>query len=235
MAGANAPARALTDVLGVEIDPELLELALTHRSYAYEHGVPDNERLEFLGDSVLGRAVTVMLYGRYPGDPEGQLAKRRSALVSTVALARIAGGIGLGPYIRLGRGEVRTGGDAKPSILADTMEALIGAAFLSVGSEAAEAFVLRLVAPLADDPDGFGAITDPKTALQEAAAHRGAGAPVYTVQAAGPEHARVFTATVTIGDAAVAEGEGSSKKAAETAAAWAAFQQLPKGTRAHRA
>lgn len=235
MTGASAPARALLDVLGVDIDPELLELALTHRSYAYEHGVPDNERLEFLGDSVLGRAVTVMLYTRYPGEPEGQLAKRRSALVSTVALARIAGGIGVGPYIRLGRGEVRTGGDTKPSILADTMEALIGAAFLSLGSEAAEAFVLRIVAPLADDPDGFGAVTDPKTALQEIAARRGTGAPVYAVHGGGPEHARIFTATVTIGESAVATGEGSSKKAAETAAAWAAFQQLTKGAAAHRA
>jgi ribonuclease III len=226
--GAGAPARSLLDVLGVDIDPELFELALTHRSYAYEHGVPDNERLEFLGDSVLGRAVTVMLYERYPDEPEGSLAKRRSGLVSTVALARIATTIGLGPHIRLGRGEVRTGGGAKASILADTMEALIGAAFLSVGSEAAEAFVLRLVAPLADDPERFGAVTDPKTALQEVAARRGAGAPVYTVEGAGPEHARVFTATVTIGELAVASGEGTSKKQAETAAAWAAFQRLVK-------
>lgn len=225
-------APALLEVLGVDIDPELLELALTHRSYAYEHDTADNERLEFLGDSVLGRAVTVMLYERYPDEPEGSLAKRRSALVSTVALARIAGTIGLGPHIRLGRGERRTGGDAKASILADTVEALIGAAFLSVGSEGAEAFVLRLVAPLADDPAASDAVADPKTTLQELAARRGAGAPVYTVEGAGPEHARLFTATVTVGAIAVATGEGTSKKQAETAAAAAAVLALADGRRA---
>ena len=235
MPGADAPAPPLLDVLGVDIDPELLELALTHRSYAYEHGVKDNERLEFLGDSVLGRAVTVLLYERYPDEPEGALAKRRSGVVSTVALARIARSIGLGPHIRLGRGEVRTGGEAKASILADTVEALIGAAFLSVGSEAAEAFVLRLVAPLLADPDRTGPGTDPKTALQEVAARRGAGAPVYTVAGTGPEHARVFTATVAVGDLAAASGEGTSKKQAETAAAWAAYQLLVKGSDATRA
>ncbi len=232
MPGADAPAAPLLDVLGVDIEPELLELALTHRSYAYEHGVKDNERLEFLGDSVLGRAVTVLLYERYPDEPEGALAKRRSGVVSTVALARIARGIGLGRHIRLGRGEVRTGGEAKASILADTVEALIGAAFLSGGSAVAEAFVLRLVAPLLEDPERVGPGPDPKTALQEVAARRGAGAPVYQVAGAGPEHARVFTATVTIGSLAVATGEGTSKKQAETAAAWAAYQLLVKGVAA---
>jgi ribonuclease-3 len=227
--GGDAPAHPLLEVLGVDIGPELLELALTHRSYAYEHGTRDNERLEFLGDSVLGRAVTALLYERYPDEPEGALAKRRSGVVSTVALARIARALGLGQHIRLGRGELRTGGEAKASILADTVEALIGAAFLSVGSEAAEAFVLRLVAPLLEDPDRTGPVLDPKTALQEIAARRGSGAPVYDVDGTGPEHARVFTATVTIGDLATATGEGTSKKQAETAAAWAAYQLLVKG------
>jgi ribonuclease-3 len=222
-------------MLGVAIAPDLLQTALTHRSYASEHGVPDNERLEFLGDSVLGRAVTAMLYERFPDEREGQLAKRRSALVSTVALATIGDSIGIGEYLRLGRGEERTGGREKASILADTMEALIGAAFLSLGSEVAEAFVLRLVAPLADDPQRFGAVTDPKTALQEVAARRGAGAPVYDVASAGPEHARAFRATVTVGTLAVGTGEGTSKKQAEVAAAWSAFQQLVRGSGADRA
>ncbi|MDH2442773.1 ribonuclease III [Amnibacterium sp. CER49] len=208
------------------MDPALLEIALTHRSFAYEHGVPDNERLEFLGDSVLGRAVTAMLYERFPDEPEGRLAKRRSALVSTVALAAIARTLGLGEHLRLGRGEERTGGRAKASLLADTMEALIGAAFLSVGSEAAEAFVLRLVAPLLDEPGRFGAATDPKTALQEVAAQRGAPAPVYAVTASGPEHARVFEAVVTVGALTTATGTGTSKKQAEGAAALAAFTGL---------
>jgi ribonuclease III len=231
---AAAPASAapgperdvLAAALGVPLPDDLLELALTHRSFAYEHGVADNERLEFLGDSVLGRATTAMLYHRYPDADEGELAKRRSALVSTVALAQIARSIDLGRHLRLGRGEERTGGREKASILADAMEALIGAAFLAAGSEAAEAFVLRLIAPLADDPSRFGASVDPKTSLQEIASREAVGAPVYTIEATGPDHARVFTATVTVGDLATATGEGTSKKQAEIAAALAALGAL---------
>lgn len=225
----QAPPADLQQLLAafqVQIRPDLLELALTHRSYAYEHSLPDNERLEFLGDSVLGRATTTMLYTRYPDEDEGSLAKRRSSLVSTVALAQIARSAGLGAYVRLGRGEERTGGRDKSSILADTVEALIGAAFLSVGSEQAEAFVLRLVAPLADDPSRFGTASDPKTALQELAAHRGAPAPVYSIEASGPDHARTFRATVAVGDLVSAEGEGTAKKQAELAAALTAVHLL---------
>ncbi|WP_345480869.1 ribonuclease III [Amnibacterium soli] len=212
--------------LGVAIDPGLLETALTHRSFAYEHGTADNERFEFLGDSVLQRAVTMMLFERYPRDDEGALAKRRAGLVSTVALASVARRLGLGEHLRLGRGEVLTRGAEKPSILADAVEALIGAAFLSVGSEQAEAFVLRLVQPLVDDPASTGAVTDPKTALQEAAAQRGANPPVYEVTGTGPEHARVFTATVVVGELVTATGTGTSKKQAEVAAAWEAYRAL---------
>ena len=131
------------------IDPELLSLALTHRSWAYEHGQgPHNERLEFLGDSVLGQAVTVRLFTGHPDLDEGALAKRRAGVVSTVALAEVARGIGLGEYVLLGRGEDLTGGRDKDSILADTMEAVIGATYLSAGPEAATGLVLRLVEPL---------------------------------------------------------------------------------------
>ena len=213
----------------MSIEPELLLTALTHRSYAYEHQTADNERLEFLGDSVLGRAVTAMLYRRYPDESEGSLAKRRAGLVSTVALASIARTLDLGRYLRFGRGEVRTGGAAKPSLLADAVEALIGATFLSVGSDEAEALVLRLVAPLADDPASSGAITDPKTALQELAARRGASAPVYAVTGEGPEHARVFSATVDVAPLGVGSGAGTSKKQAEIAAAWDAFGRFSAG------
>lgn len=225
--GAAAPDRdELIAALGVEIDPELLETALTHRSFAYEHGTRDNERFEFLGDSVLGRAVTAMLFARYPHDDEGELAKRRAGLVSTVALASIARTLRLGSHIRLGRGEVLTRGAEKPSILADAVEAIIGAAFLSVGSEQAEALVLRLVQPLVDDPASTGAITDPKTALQELAALRHAPPPAYEVRGEGPEHARIFTATVAVGELVTATGTGTSKKQAEVAAAWEAFRAL---------
>lgn len=230
--GADAPnieasgRERLIAALGAPIDPQLLETALTHRSYAYEHGTADNERFEFLGDSVLQRAVTKMLFDRYPDDDEGALAKRRAGLVSTVALASIARTLQLGSHIRLGRGEVLTRGAEKPSILADAVEAVIGSAFLSIGSEQAEALVLRLVMPLVDDPASTGAITDPKTALQEAAALRHAPAPTYEVTGDGPEHARIFTATVSVGDLVTATGTGTSKKQAEVAAAWEAFRAL---------
>lgn len=129
--------------LGVIIDPETLRLALTHRSYAYEHGgIPTNERLEFLGDSVLGYAVTDHLYKNYPDLPEGDLAKRRSAVVSTRALAGIARSLGVGEFILLGQGEILTNGKDKSSILADTMESLIGATFLNHGIEVARQMVL---------------------------------------------------------------------------------------------
>ncbi|QLD10340.1 ribonuclease III [Microbacterium oleivorans] len=217
---------ALTDKLGVDIDPELLSLALTHRSHAYENGgSPHNERLEFLGDSILGQAVTVHLFRTHPDLDEGSLAKRRASVVSTVALAEVARAIGLGEHILLGRGETQTGGRDKDSILADAMEAVIGAAFLSAGPDRAQELVLRLVAPLLADPARYGAAMDPKTSLQELAAHLSLAPPVYRVEASGPDHNRVFTATVTVGDVA-RDGMGSSKKQAEMAAALAVWHVL---------
>lgn len=216
----------LLEALGVQIEPALLERALTHRSYAYEHGgIPHNERLEFLGDSVLGLAVTVMLFTTNPDLDEGQLAKRRASVVSTVALAEVARAIGLGQYLRLGRGEEHTGGRDKDSILADTMEAVFGATFLSAGADAATELVLRLTKPLLADPERYGAAMDPKTSLQELAARHGKTPPAYSVVAAGPDHDRVFTATVRVGDLAC-EGVGTSKKTAEMAAALTAWREL---------
>jgi ribonuclease-3 len=217
----------LTDVLGASIDPGLLELALTHRSYAYEHGgLAHNERLEFLGDSILGQAVTVMLYRDNPTLDEGELAKRRASLVSSVALAEVARSIGLGAHVRLGKGEELTGGRDKSSILADTVEAIIGAAYLSLGGEAATALVLRLIVPLMDNPERFGAAMDPKTSLQELAARLGRGLPSYQVTDSGPDHSKRFHATVLLGKVEIATGDGSSKKQAEMAAALDAWTQL---------
>ena len=217
---------SLAAKLRVDIDPELLSLALTHRSYAYEHGgAPHNERLEFLGDSVLGQAVTVMLYTTHPELTEGQLAKRRASVVSTLALAEVARGIGLGEHLLLGRGEEQTGGRDKDSILADTMEAVFGATFLSAGQDAATELVLRLTEPLLDDPERYGAAMDPKTSLQELAARLGESAPEYSVTATGPDHNRRFTATVTVGDS-TSSGDGTSKKTAEMAAALTAWRTL---------
>jgi ribonuclease-3 len=216
----------LSQKLGVDIDPELLSLALTHRSWAYEHGqVPHNERLEFLGDSVLGQAVTVRLFTRYPDLDEGALAKRRASVVSTVALAEIARGIGLGQHVMLGRGEDLTGGRDKDSILADTMEAVIGATYLSAGGAEATGLVLRLVEPLLDDPERYGAAIDPKTSLQELAARSGVHPPVYVVTSTGPDHDRTFLATVRVGDISTT-GTGTSKKHAEMAAALTAWHEL---------
>jgi len=227
MKSVNTERSPLLATLGVQIEPVILELALTHRSFAYENGgIPTNERLEFLGDSILGQAVTVMLYRTYPNLDEGQLAKRRASLVSTAALAQIARGLGLGDYILLGRGEILTGGRDKASILADTVEALIGAAFLDSGGEVATAFVLRLIEPLLAEPGHFGVSMDPKTSLQELAANLGVGIPVYTLEGSGPDHSKVFVATVIIGSAATAQGVGPSKKFAEMAAAREAIDRL---------
>ena len=218
--------RSLLEKLRVDIDAELLELALTHRSYAYEHGgIPHNERLEFLGDSVLGQAVTVMLFTTHPELDEGQLAKRRASVVSTVALAEVARGIDLGSHLLLGRGEEQTGGRDKDSILADTMEAVIGATYLSAGPDAATALVLRLTKPLLADPERYGAAMDPKTSLQELAAKLGATPPQYSVEASGPDHDRRFTARVVVGDVSMT-GNGTSKKTAEMAAALNAWHVL---------
>lgn len=225
--GTDVSMSSLQEILGLQIDSGLLELALTHRSFAYENGgLPTNERLEFLGDSILGQAVTVMLYRTYPDLSEGDLAKRRASLVSTAALAEIARGIGLGAFVRLGRGETLTGGRDKSSILADTVEALIGAVYLDTGGVAATEFVLRLLQPMLRDPGHFGISMDPKTSLQETAASLGAGVPVYTVAESGPDHAKVFVATVTVGTSVTATGEGSSKKHAEMAAALEAWTRL---------
>jgi len=219
--------RGLEAVLAVDIGAELLELALTHRSFAYENGLlAHNERLEFLGDSILGQAVTVKLYRDNPALDEGDLAKRRASLVCSVALADIARRIGLGQYLRLGRGEELTGGRDKSSILADTVEAIIGAVYLSAGSAAATDLVTRLVAPLLLDPSRFGAAMDPKTSLQELSARLGRGLPLYEVTDSGPDHSKRFHAVVLLSGESVAEGDGTSKKQAEMAAALDAWTAL---------
>lgn len=218
----------------VAVDPELLELALTHRSWAYEHGAaPHNERLEFLGDSILGQAVTVKLFSDHPELTEGELAKRRAALVSTLALAEIARGLDLGAELKLGKGEEQTGGRDKDSILADTVEAIIGAVFLSTDPVTAAAFVLRLIEPLLEDPERFSEVLDPKTSLQKEAAARGLPHPTYETEGTGPDHARVFSSAVRLGDF-TGRGEGTSKKVAELDAARDATAQL-RAARAARA
>ena len=232
---AEIPSPELTDGhklllkrLGVDIDAGTLRLALTHRSYAYENGgLPTNERLEFLGDSILGFSVTDALYRDHPLLPEGDLAKRRSSVVSTRALASIARSLGVGEFIYLGQGERLTKGRNKSSILADTMEALIGAAYLTHGIEVAREFVMRLVGPLLADSAVLGAGTDWKTNIQEIAAARHLGAIVYQITGTGPDHDRSFCAHLMIGGQHYGTGTGPSKKEAErssAAEAWVALQ-----------
>ncbi len=211
---------------GVTVRPELLDLALTHRSWAYEHkAAPHNERLEFLGDSVLGLAVTSRLYADFPALTEGQLTMRRAAIVSSNALSGIARTIGLGEHIKLGRGEKRSGGREKDSILADTVEAIIGAVYLSEGPAAADRFVRELTDPLFANIEHLVVLFDPKTTLQEEAVARGEGFPSYTVEGSGPNHERLYTAKVTLGGFH-GEGTGTNKKAAELLAARSVIEQL---------
>jgi ribonuclease III len=231
------PPEELISALEIACSAPLMVRALTHRSYAYEHGgLPTNERLEFLGDSVLGLVVTDSLYRRHPDLPEGQLAKLRASIVNMRALAAVArtvgaaGSGGLGAYIHLGRGEQTTGGDDKPSILADTLEAVIGATYEDSGMAAAAELVLRLFEPLlAGTSQGHGGL-DWKTALQESSASRGSGPPEYTVVESGPDHAKQFVAVIQLGGEQLGEGVGSSKKEAEQQAAAQALEKLEGGT-----
>ena len=210
-----------------KLDPELLELALTHRSYAYENGgLPTNERLEFLGDSVLGVVITETLYLTHPDLSEGRLAKLRAAVVNARALAEVARTIGLGPYIRLGKGEESTGGHDKSSILADTVEAIIGAAYLSGGFETAGALIHLLFDPLLDAAAALGAGLDWKTSLQEFCAEHDLGVPQYVIEDAGPDHMKTFTAKVRVADRLHGDGFGRSKKEAEQLAAESAYRTL---------
>jgi ribonuclease-3 len=221
----------LVEALRVEVSKEMLERALTHSSFAYEQGGPDNERLEFLGDSVLGQAVTAALYRTFPDLTEGELAKRRASIVSTTALAEVAIGISLGSFLRLGRGEELTGGREKPSLLADALEAVIAAVFLDRGPVAATELVERLMGELIVDADARSETSDPKTALQEWAAKNHQGVPRYTITNTGPDHAKVFSAEVSVDSfpsstTPVGRGVGSSKKAAELAAASEALRAV---------
>lgn len=220
-------AEAVHDILGVSVDGSLLDHALTHRSYAYENGgLPNNERLEFLGDSVLGLVVTESLYRDHPDMAEGQLAKLRAAVVNMRALASVARGLGVGEYLLLGRGEEATGGRDKNSILADTMEALIGTVYLAHGLDVARAFVHHLLDPLMASCARLGAGLDWKTSLQELSASGSLGTPDYRVSEEGPDHEKTFTARVFVGSEVLGEGVGKSKKEAEQRAAELAWTEL---------
>lgn len=225
--GATA-ARELDDALGVRFeDPSIRAAALTHRSYAFEQelGV-NNERLEFLGDAVLGLVVTDMAYNDFPEMPEGELAKLRAAIVNMSALADVARDLGLGDFILLGKGEEMSGGRDKASILADALEAILGALYLDRGLGVARAFIERLFRPrMVAYVRGEGE-RDYKTILQELASADLHALPEYKISDEGPDHEKEFTATVFLAGKAWGSGMGRSKKEAEQQAAHEAYLKL---------
>jgi ribonuclease-3 len=220
----------LLEALGVDLPDDLLTLALTHRSYAYEAGgLPTNERLEFLGDAVLGLVITAEIFAKYPDRSEGELAKLKSAVVNTQALARIARNFtadGLGAYLLLGRGEVASGGAQKSNLLADAVESLLGATYVQHGHEVAREVIVRIFSDVLETAANLGAGLDWKTSLQELAAARRLGVPAYVVSSTGPEHDKHFTARAVVNDEDYGQGEGRTKKEAEQQAAAAAYKAL---------
>ena len=221
---------SLLAALGVQLSDGMLTVALTHRSYSYEHGgLPTNERLEFLGDAVLGLTITEELYHRHPERSEGDLAKLRASIVNTQALADVGRQLsdgGLGAHLLLGKGEENSGGSDKASILADGVESLLGAIYLEHGINVTRQVILRLFGGLLDTAPTLGAGLDWKSSLQELTASRGMGAPAYIVSSTGPDHDKEFTATVVVTDIEYGRGVGRTKKEAELKAAAAAWNSL---------
>jgi ribonuclease-3 len=227
--GIDDDAEQLAQRLGHHFsDPELLLQALSHRSWCGEQEgeAPSNERLEFLGDAVLGLVVAEHTYRTYAEFPEGQLAKIRSAVVNARVLAEIGQELGVGDVLLLGRGEITSGGRAKVSILADALEALIGAIYLDAGWQPAQELVMRLLSQrierAAAEPDDF----DHKSRMQELTVRSGEGVPRYVVVGSGPDHDRHYVAEVFVGGVRRGVGEGSSKKDAEQDAARNAWGEL---------
>jgi ribonuclease-3 len=220
--------KALDHILGVRFrDPSLRQLALTHRSYAFENELPaNNERLEFLGDAVLGIVVTDMAFGEFPEMPEGELAKLRAAIVNMSALADAARDLGLGRFVLLGRGEEMSGGRDKSSILADALEAVLGAVYLDRGLPAARKLIERVFRPrMIAYVRGEGE-RDYKTILQELASAEARSVPEYRIRERGPDHQKEFTATVFLAGKELGTGIGRSKKEAEQQAAHEAYVRL---------
>lgn len=216
----------LIERLGVSISQDLLTQALTHRSHSYENGnQPNNERLEFLGDSVLGFVVTAELYKRFGELQEGELSSLKNSVVSAKALAEVAAGIDIGSFLLLGKGEEKTGGRDKGNLLADAFEAILGAIYVEHGLTRAGELVERFIFPLLDNHIDLLLNSEPKTKLQEIAQERGLAAPAYETTHTGPDHDRIFSATVTVGEV-VSAGEARSRKGAESEAAIAAIKAL---------
>ncbi len=214
-------------------NPDLARQALTHRSF----GTPHNERLEFLGDSLLNCAVATLLYERFTNLPEGDLSRLRASLVNQSSLSQVAAGLGLGERLRLGEGELKSGGFRRPSILADAVEALLGAVYLDAGFEAVRGSVLHLLGDRLESAGSKPVDKDPKTALQEHLQGRGLALPRYAVQKTeGEAHDQTFIVECRVDDlGAVATGKGTSRRAAEQAAAEGVLAQLEKAPKKRKA
>lgn len=217
----------LTGTLGISVKEDLLQLAFTHRSFAYESGgLPTNERLEFLGDSVLGLLITEELYARFSDFDESKLSPIRSGVVNTRALAQIARELKIGEFLRIGKGEESSGGREKNSILADALEALVGVIYLQHGFTRTAEAVLKWFGPIIDEVSKAGASLDGKTALQEIASSKNLTAPEYEIEESGPDHDKSFTAVAILSGEKFPMGSGKSKREAEQVAAKLAYDVI---------
>jgi ribonuclease III len=229
----SKPSRPGFGLEALGIPPEggaIYDLAFTHRSFAFEQSeqVDHNERLEFLGDAILGAVVTTLIFNTYPDLTEGEMARLRSSVVNTAALAEVARSVDLGSSIRLGRGEEASGGPEKPSLLADTFEAVVGAVYLDRGIDVVTEVLERLFRDPLDEAMGTGERYDAKTALQEEVVHDLGMLPRYRIASTGPDHAKRFSAEVYAGSDLLGQGRGNSKKEAEQDAARRALRLLSK-------
>jgi ribonuclease III len=231
------PGRAFAERLGLPVrDLDLLEQALVHSSWLHEH--PDaarghNERLEFLGDAVVNLTISEALYARHPDDDEGVLSARRAAIVSTVGLARLAGRIELGQAVLLGQGESQRSGRRRPSLLASSFEALVGALYLDLGFERVRAWLVEIAAPELDLDAPIGSLKSPKSRLQEYTQRRSGERPEYRLlDASGPDHEKSFRIEVWVDGEMLGVGAGSSRREAETAAAAEAIERIRASRRA---
>lgn len=223
--------KKLLEKLGLKFkNPDLLDLAVTHRSYVHEHKMPleeSNERLEFLGDAVLGICIAEMLVTQFPQEPEGVLSKRRAALVNQKTLAKLAESLGIGDVLKLGKGEEKTGGRTKRSLLCDAFEALIGAIYLDQGIVAAQKYISSLFSPLLPDSRKVETSQDYKTRLQEFFQSKYKKSPRYIViSEKGPDHSKIFEVKIEHQGEEISRGKGSSKREAEQDAARHAFSLL---------
>jgi ribonuclease-3 len=212
--------------LDCKIDTSLLEVALTHSSFSYENGGQSNERFEFLGDSILGFLVAQEVFERNPDLNEGDLTRLKNSLVSAESLATTAIRINLGKYLRLGKGEEASGGRTRLNILADAMEAVIAATFLSNGIEETKKLLQAHILPMLGDPMALREFADPKTTLNERLRQKNRPEVTYKVDSSGPEHDKQYSALCFSGSDLLGEGHGRTIRAAESAAAAAALRNL---------